>query len=796
MRVFISYARNDEKHAKKLEKDLREQNIGIWIDRKHIEPGDLWLKEIDEALYQVDYVLGIITEDYLKSTGVVEAYARISKDLKDKNLGFISLFFIPPSRVKSVILTAFQGIDFSESYENGLLELIKSLKRVDKEDTRKLLTQIENMESSNPFRRVRAEFFHEDYKLIALAFAEPEKEKYDILREDKPVIIFGGRGSGKTMILKSLIPEVIISRLDVEKFQEAKEKGIRFFGIYSRLKRGSLLIYDGHAIVEMGFLKTGLNRDHSTYKALMEKLENYQVDKEPVLTAGINAAAAISLNEMNLKVLRTTMQNLKKLQEEGFLTIDRATEEQIINEITEKLDPSRMNYTNTFNDLICLINNELKKIEVYLQNLAIPFADPNPTWCRTGTDFLDEVYEILANHISDLRDIRIYLLFDEFENLRPFQQIIINEWIKTAQNFTVKVSSKFGGMYTNMTLQGQPLQDGQDYFTWSLDYYLFSRKEKKLYQELLLKMCHNILDIEGYRVKDIRKLLEKPKELEFPQEIIDKEIKNVREKAGLEFQPEKLSKYRNKLNMAIIFRLLRKKEKVEGRKSKKKIYAGFETYTYLSSGIIRVFLNLVGMAFYKAEDENINVKEGEKISIENQTWAAFVVSKAWLEKIPINLEEYGELMYQFIVDIGDIFRERLLYRPHEPETLTVRISDSYNIRPNSPLDYILSYSTRESILYERKEKSSVKPKKSIKTQGKEYVLNRIYSPILEISHRPRWPRSSEFTTSELTDLLNPNRRDKTKKKLQKIQHGDKDVDKEKTHSLLKFLEVKDEKGTT
>ena len=162
MRVFISYTKNGEKHAKKLEKDLKEQNIGIWIDKKCLEPGKLWLKEIDEALYEVDYVLGIFTDDYLGSTGAIEAYARVSKDLKEKDLGYISLFFIPPSRVKSVIFPAYQGIDFSESYEKGLLELVKRLKREDKENARELLTQIENLESSNPFRRVRAEFFHED----------------------------------------------------------------------------------------------------------------------------------------------------------------------------------------------------------------------------------------------------------------------------------------------------------------------------------------------------------------------------------------------------------------------------------------------------------------------------------------------------------------------------------------------------------------------------------------------------------------------------------------------------------
>lgn len=327
-----------------------------------------------------------------------------------------------------------------------------------------------------------------------------------------------------------------------------------------------------------------------------------------------------------------------------------------------------------------------------------------------------------------------------------------------------------------------------------MDYNLSEKKEKELYQNLLVKICNKLLDIENYRKKDIRKILGEPEELELPREVIDEEIKNIRKVAGLEFLPEKLPEYRNKLELAAIFRLLRKRERVEGRKSRKKIHAGFETYTYLSSGIIRIFLNLAGMAFYKGEEEGINVKKGDKIPIEHQTWAAYVVSKAWLEKITINLEKYGERMYQFIVDIGDIFRERLLYHPTEPETLTISVTDPCNLKYNSLLNNIFSYSIRESILYERKETSSMKPKQSTRPQSKEYVLNRIYSPILEISYRSRWPRGTEFTTSQLLKLLTTRKRNETKKNLQRKQHGKKERQKEKTLPLFEYMEVENEEN--
>ena len=104
---------------------------------------------------------------------------------------------------------------------------------------------------------------------------------------------------------------------------------------------------------------------------------------------------------------------------------------------------------------------------------------------------MDDVYEIINNLVPDLRGINIYLLFDELENLLSYQQVIINEWIKTAQNFTVKVASKFNGMYTGIIQQGQILQDGQDFFTFILDYDLFDPKKSSTYQNLFYRYAVN-----------------------------------------------------------------------------------------------------------------------------------------------------------------------------------------------------------------------------------------------------------------------------------------------------------------
>ncbi|MBI4690537.1 MAG: toll/interleukin-1 receptor domain-containing protein, partial [Nitrospirae bacterium] len=93
MNVFISYSHFDEDKATRIESDLKQQYVGIWIDKKSITGGTTWLKEIDEGLRQADYVLGIVTKTYIESTGMLEAYASISEGLSKKKIIFMPLFF-------------------------------------------------------------------------------------------------------------------------------------------------------------------------------------------------------------------------------------------------------------------------------------------------------------------------------------------------------------------------------------------------------------------------------------------------------------------------------------------------------------------------------------------------------------------------------------------------------------------------------------------------------------------------------------------------------------------------------
>ncbi|MFX1538409.1 MAG: hypothetical protein ACFFDI_29815, partial [Promethearchaeota archaeon] len=185
-------------------------------------------------------------------------------------------------------------------------------------------------------------------------------------------------------------------------------------------------------------------------------------------------------------------------------------------------------------------------------------------------------------------------------------------------------------------------------------------------------------------------------------------------------------------------------------------------------------------------NEKVNVKGGERIPARCQTWAANIVSIAWLDRIRgvYDMHQHGEKTYQLVLDLGDIFRERLLNHLTEPETITISIQHPLNLRARvcSALKQILNDGTKESVFYERKQ--SMKPKTPLASQTKEYVLNRVYAPVLGSSYRPRWPRAVSLTTNDLLGLLDENKRPQTKQKLLKQQHSKPQRDKHPTFDDL------------
>lgn len=621
-----------------------------------------------------------------------------------------------------------------------------------------LLSRVEGEGSSNPFSRVRAEQFKDD-KLLARAFAEPMSSVYSLVKSLSPTVILGGRGSGKTTILKSMTPEILLIRYNKNSLRELKAQGINYFGFYFKLESGSLSIHDNDTITSVILRNNPDSYTSQNYSKIFEQVERREF-LDPMIRGGVLRCRHISLQEMNLKILKAIIEYLQSVNDQGqrFMSISRSEESRVVEEILSLFgifDDSPKN----FGTLLRVIDAELSKISRYLQEVVFSYLNKQEaSWVPTTADFLDTAIGKLVHKIEELDGIQFYLLFDEFENLMWFQQEIINEWVKTSSNFTVKVASKNNGIYSSDTIERQSLQQGHDIHTVQLDYDLTDVRDFSEYKDLLKRLSTNLLRIAGYRCTDIQYILSDPDFIEVPEEQIRAEIKHIRQTRRLKFSEDNFKKYKEKLEIAAVFRILRKEKRL-------KTYHGLSIFAYLSSGIIRAFLNLAGMAINFAEESKLNMSRDFHIPAETQSRAAFIVSKVWLERVPkqYNFGRNGSKMYELILDIGEILRRKLLKDPNEPETLAISIRnpDLLEDPSFSDLRHLLDKAVRESLLMERIESDTPLPKDPLKNKTRDFSLNRIYAPVLRLSYRTRW-RGFKLRTEEFARLIDHSERDRTK----------------------------------
>lgn len=122
--AFVSYSRRDQEFVDRLVADLRRYGAHIWLDRESIAAGENWQEAIEKGLLNSSILLYILTPDSLKSAWMsAEIGAAVSqgkrvvpvlvRDLLDEQ--------VPP------FLAQFQWVDFRESYEAGLRELVRGL---------------------------------------------------------------------------------------------------------------------------------------------------------------------------------------------------------------------------------------------------------------------------------------------------------------------------------------------------------------------------------------------------------------------------------------------------------------------------------------------------------------------------------------------------------------------------------------------------------------------------------------------------------------------------------------------
>ena len=200
--------------------------------------------------------------------------------------------------------------------------------------------------------------------------------------------------------------------------------------------------------------------------------------------------------------------------------------------------------------------------------------------------------------------------------------------------------------------------------------------------------------------------------------------------------------YVDKYKLSLMFLL-------SSHERKDKLYYSFNTYCFLSSGIVGNFLELCRRAFQIAAFENREaLLEGGQISPKLQNMAAREVGKSELDMIR-RIPEYGIELSHFANSLGNCFRTyhqdpRLRY----PETnqLSVDLSTVPSEEDRSTFEAAIRWS-----VIQRKPRLQGPNPGGGKTEI--YTLNRILAPVFQISYRTRGGKSETIPGDRLSQCF-------------------------------------------
>lgn len=567
-----------------------------------------------------------------------------------------------------------------------------------------------------------------------------------------PNIIFGGRGSGKTTILRFLSYDVqkmnyVIKESgeehNISKFLEQS----KFLGVYYRFQAPILTGMVGRGISD--------ERWEVIFLQFMELVLGQLYLK--IIESLIHSNALDDFDETNL---------CKEISLEIFNNVDEA---KTISEISAKLKKIQYDIEQWKDDIAF--------VDIELDTTTIP-----------RTKILYNLPKVFEKYIPQLKNKFIFYLLDEYENLSESQQKIINTLIKQPEYpVSFKIGSREHGLKTVQTLSGEYLREGSDYR--SIPFEKIILQNKATYRSMLKEIAQNRISEAwnwGENTPSIESFL--GHSLSYSEEALDvltrvkdpekyfQDLNNIITERKLDIDYPTLKKKIShpsdplieKLNMLLLKRgkktpdevetmmneylqrrntLLAKKYQDLYDKNKAgllfqlisdyaplpRFHFGFETFANLSSGIIRTFLELCYYAFDEAIfHESGSLKQGKIISHKFQTKAVEIKSKNFFRDIESIPNGVGPTLSDFIDNLGAIFRMlHLDERISEPEPSHF-ITDYQQLSEKSKklIDSAVMWSVLQI-------KDPLGPRSSTDLKEEDYALNRILCPKYNISHRLR-----------------------------------------------------------
>jgi len=580
---------------------------------------------------------------------------------------------------------------------------------------------------SNLFGGYRAEWLRgQIFELFSEPLYFPE------LKTSRPCIIVGGRGSGKTTVLRGLSYEgqFALGGRDASRLNSWK-----MYGMYYKADTNIVTAFRGSELTEAQWVPLfGHYTNLLLCELVLRFLEWYQ----------LTTASSIALNKHAYARLAASLQ------------IEEPT---------------------TLKDLSERLTLMLLSFEAFINNVA---DRETPPLTMQGVPV-----KILIESLSDIDQFAgktFCFLIDEYENFEPYQQQVINTLVKhSGEQYTFKLAVKELGWHRRTTLNlNEQLISPADYVLVDIAKKISGRQ----FKDFALSVCNEriarlrspgsalIRDVRGLlpglntaeeaerlgvstEIEDVRQWLEhSPKYSVLLEQLKPLELYALKSwaagrKVSLETEVEEYLRdprtWRTRFGnykQALMFSLKR------GKRGIRRYYCGWDTLTYLAASNIRYMLELVEQSLLAHLQEGRTLAEPVDQAV--QTHAAHAVGKKNLSELE-GLSVSGAQLTRLLLGLGRVFGQ-LAADPegHAPEINQFELStaEEWSADPNSKsqrVTRLLEHAVMHLAL-QRWPGNKLGPESD--TRAYDYAVHPIFSAFFEFSYR----RKRKMTMSD-DDIL-------------------------------------------
>lgn len=592
-------------------------------------------------------------------------------------------------------------------------------------------------------------------------------EQIEFKKARKPILMIGGRGCGKTMLLRSLSYQSVFS---INKPSIAEDE-LSHIGLYWRA-------------------------DTQFCNAMTKR----GIDEDIWINAFNHFSSLIIGREILASLKSIAKSNLQSISEEDVKNIDFSRLKSYNSSLPTKID-----------SLYDFLENLLWEFEAWVNNVG---KKESPDFLP-GPNFIKAIIKIATSHLTQLVDAVFYIYVDEFENLATYQKKIINTWLKHSEVPLIFNLAMRKNVYeTKKTLSEESLSDIHDYRKYDLEQLIkdnnfpvfaaeilflqlsqrdlespidinilrdinclatrrspeYSERVLSAAQGLFPDLSHEELAI---KVFEDAVLLTKLKEL-IAKALISRKSKLNAEDFILKDHPmasivSPALIYRDRLKAEDILDQLRllssgKENNFTGKRNWNHnnfigcllqlyapysracpFFAGFMTFCKISRGNLRHLLELSHLSFRRSSPTD----QRTKLPVDpiRQAEAARQASAAFLGEIR-SFGPLGEKMHSFVLRIGTIF-QLANRRSTQSESEISHFSIRRGKAQLGDEDHrFIAEAVKWSVLFEYEE---TKKKEDYLPESIEYILNPIYTPYFHISYRKK--RKLDLSSDDIKCLV-------------------------------------------